>query len=276
MLKDILQKIYAGCLQIALPNLCFGCREPIDFPTIKNTDYNSEKGVSTSSSVTVADPLGKRTDPVFCQNCIQQLTSDTNLYCNRCLSNLPIGVISKRTYSDRCGQCRAVNYSFDGAFRFGIYDGMLREAILRMKSLSGESFAVQLGKLWIESKRDQFISLNPTVVIPTPLHWTRWWKRGYNQSETLAEQIAKEMKIPLQPNWVKRIRATRKQTTVSAKERRQNVKGSFAMKSDLSLSGQSIIIVDDVFTTGTTVNEIAKLLKDHKADKIWVAVLAHR
>ena len=111
--------------------------------------------------------------------------------------------------------------------------------------------------------------------MPVPLHWWRRWSRGFNQSELLAQAVARRLEIPCRPRWLRRIRHTPYQVGQTAAGRRDNVKNAFAARSRPELKGQAVLLIDDVLTTGSTASEAAKALKKAGAAKVWVAVLAH-
>jgi ComF family protein len=130
--------------------------------------------------------------------------------------------------------------------------------------------------LWARSAEARFREVKADVVIPIPLHWWRKWQRGYNQSEALAEAIAQRLGLSHESRWLKRIRHTPHQTNLTAVSRRDNLKGAFRVKRRVNLKGKSILLVDDVLTTGTTASEAARALMDAGAVRVVVAVLANR
>ena len=118
-------------------------------------------------------------------------------------------------------------------------------------------------------------AIGADTVIPVPLHWLRYWKRGYNQSEVLARGLAARLQLPCRTGWLRRIRNTPKQTAQTPAARRENVRGAFRTGRSADLSGRTILLVDDVLTTGSTCSEAARALRDAGAKNVMVAVLAH-
>jgi ComF family protein len=166
--------------------------------------------------------------------------------------------------------------AFDGAFRMATYDGLLRDVILRMKQWTGEDLAEVIGTLWAKCMADRLRPLTPDVVVPVPLHWLRRWRRGFNSCDTLASCLARELGIPCSTRSLRRIRATARQTEQqSASARRDNVKHCFQAICGDIVTGKTVLLVDDVLTTGSTANEAARALRLHKPKAIYVAVLAH-
>jgi predicted amidophosphoribosyltransferase len=144
-----------------------------------------------------------------------------------------------------------------------------------MKHTSGEGIAEVLGNLWAEHAGPQLRALGAGVVIPVPLHWWRRLARGYNQSETLARSLATALHLPCHPRWLRRVRATPKQTQQTPAGRWDNVRGSFRARPRAALRGVSVLLVDDVLTTGGTASEAARALRAAGAARVVVAVLAH-
>jgi ComF family protein len=165
--------------------------------------------------------------------------------------------------------------AFARAFRLGPYEGLLREIILRMKHAQGEGLAEVVGALWAKSSGPRLAEAAADVVIPVPLHWLRRWQRGHNQSEALAQALADRLGLPCRPGWLRRRRATPKQTSQAPSARRDNVRGAFQASARSGLQGKAVLLVDDVLTTGSTAHEAARALRQAGAARVVVAVLAH-
>jgi ComF family protein len=207
----------------------------------------------------------------FCIPCKTALTSDSQRTCPRCASTVgPFALIH-----DGCSMCRDEVFHFEGALRLGPYEGLLRELVLRMKHASGEGLAELLGSLWAEQSGPRLREIHADVVVPVPLHWWRRLARGYNQSEALAEALAAHLRLPCRPRWLRRARYSPRQTERTPAQRRENVRGVFRARPRPALRGQTILLVDDVLTTGSTVSEAARALRAAGAARVFVAVLAH-
>lgn len=207
----------------------------------------------------------------LCDSCQTDLTSDTSLTCPRCSST--VGPYSD--LSDGCDQCRKHNYHFDAAYRLGIYDGRLREAVLRIKHESGEALAEELGRVLPRLRSAGLNAHQLDAVVPVALHWLRRWSRGYNQSETLARTIADSLRLPFH-NWLMRIRPTPSQRAQTATARWENVRGAFRVRRGAPVQGKRILLVDDVLTTGATADAAALALRQAGAAQVVMAVLARR
>ncbi len=206
----------------------------------------------------------------FCASCRASLLNDEFPSCPRCAGT--IGPFVQATAG--CVHCRNETFAFDMAMRLGLYDNVLRDAVIRLKHHSGEVLAELLGELWVGRDLQRFQAIAADAIVPVPLHWWRRWRRGYNQSAALGRGIAKQLKIPCFPSWLRRLRNTPDQTTQSPGGRRQNVRGAFGSRRRAQLKGRTILLVDDVMTTGATANEAARALRAAGAARVAIAALA--
>jgi ComF family protein len=231
-----------GLLQLVYPNICWICQD---------RHVELREGV--------------------CGTCTQRLTSDPHSTCPRCSSTVGAFV----PLADGCANCRDEGYAFQAAVRLGPYEDLLRETILRMKSPAGRDLAEIVGTLWAQHVGERVRALGPTLVVPVPLHWSRHWRRGFNPSALLAHALAETLGLPCRPRLLRRCRRTAPQTRQSPAQRRLNVHNAFRAPTRLDLRGQTVLLVDDVLTTGATAHESARALRTAQPDRIIVAVLAH-
>jgi ComF family protein len=206
----------------------------------------------------------------FCSICRQGLFADPHSSCPRCAGTIgPFAAIE-----GRCQACREESFRFERAFRLGPYDGLLREVILLLKRQTGEGLAELLGECWAEHMAEELKVLHLDAIVPVPLHWLRRWRRGYNQSAALSYGIATRLGLPCRPAWLRRIRNTPQQTRQTIAGRKANVQGAFRASGGAAIKGQSLLLVDDVMTTGATAGEAARALLEGGASRVVVAVLA--
>ena len=116
-------------------------------------------------------------------------------------------------------------------------------------------------------KKEEF-SKGFDYIIPVPLYPSRKRERGYNQSRILAEEVSKTISVPLAEKVLIRKKKTKDQTHLSPEERERNVKGAFVVRANLTLQGKKVILVDDVITTGSTLKECARVLKEAGAREV--------
>jgi ComF family protein len=209
----------------------------------------------------------------LCPSCEQLLTTDPHPTCPRCSISLGPHVAQ----ADGCVHCREKTFAYDRALRLGAYEGLLREVIIRLKNSREETLAEIIGGVWARHLTPRLLELSPQAVVPVPLHWTRrYWERGFNQSEIMARCLGQSLQIPCYPYCIRRLRRTPRQTyQASAAARRDNVRGAFQARSRYNLAGKTVLLVDDVLTTGATANEAARALRALKPSRIVVVVLAH-
>jgi ComF family protein len=209
----------------------------------------------------------------LCPSCEHLLTTDPLPTCPRCSSSVGPHV----PLTDGCVHCREKTLAYDRALRLGPYEGLLREVIIRLKNSREETLAEIIGGIWARHLTPRLRDLSPHAVVPVPLHWTRrYWERGFNQSEILARCLGQSLQIPCYPYCIRRLRRTPRQTyLISEAARRDNVRGAFQARSQYSLAGKTVLLVDDVLTTGATANEAARALRVLKPSRIIVVVLAH-
>lgn len=178
----------------------------------------------------------------------------------------------------KCFACRQHQPSFESALCYGEYDGGLRELIHLLKYERVRSAASVLGRMLgeiISELKPQFGAEAP-LVIPVPLHGSKMRARGFNQSEMIARAAMKAAGLRSQVNTtaLERIRNTGTQTGLTRAQRQQNMRGAFAVIHASQVAGRDILLVDDVFTTGATVAECARVLKRAGAKRIFVATVA--
>lgn len=180
-----------------------------------------------------------------------------------------------------CGECQRLKPMFARAAAYGSYDGGLRELIHLLKYEQVRSAANVLGRMLGEA----VASLLPVageplpLVIPVPLHAAKLRQRGFNQSELIAQAALKSPALSgrglvLNNSILDRVRATESQTGLTRHQRRENVRGAFRIAHSGELAGREVLLVDDVFTTGTTVSECARVLRKAGATRVWVATVA--
>ncbi|TFG47772.1 MAG: ComF family protein, partial [Candidatus Brocadiia bacterium] len=172
-----------------------------------------------------------------------------------------------------CGQCQGMEIHFDGIARAGVYDKSLQRMILGFKLSGSIELDSMLGFLMRSAFEGSEFCGETDVIVPVPIHWTRRFWRGFNQAHVLSKFI-KGNGVKINTDLV-RIRRTKAQTVMaSAASRAKNVKGAFAVRYGHGFPGKRICLVDDIKTTGATLNECAKVLKEAGAAKVYAVVLA--
>src|SRR5436309_2740232 len=175
----------------------------------------------------------------FCPACRAALAADPHPTCRRCASTLGPNLPP----ADDCTRCRGESFHFERVLRLGPYEGLRRDAILRLKHARYDGLAEAVGGLWAAQTLDRLRDVKASAVVPVPLHWRRRWQRGYNQCDVLAAALAAALGLPCR-RWLRRVRDTPRQTDLSPTGRRDNVRGAFTATAPLR--GQTVALVDDV------------------------------
>lgn len=192
----------------------------------------------------------------ICPSCREQLRPISHPLCQVC--GIPfIGAGSDHP----CGDCLKKTPAFDVARAGFVYEGHCRELIHAFKYQNKHHLRRPLALLVLESLTEFTAAHRPDVIVPVPLHVKRLRSRGFNQAVLLGELLAVEWQLPLERRVLRRVRWTEPQISLSAEERRENVKGAFAVADKSAVAGKRVLIVDDVLTTGSTVEECSRMLK---------------
>lgn len=207
----------------------------------------------------------------LCESCEPHLTTDPHANCPRCSST----VGPHTDTSDGCAKCRMVTLRFSGVTRLGVYDGLLREAVLKIKQPGGDGLAETLGRVF-GLARGVLLKTTADVVIPVPLHWRRAWDRKHNQADGIARGLAAVLRLPVWRRVLWRVKHSPGQPASSREQRWANAAGAFRVAPWGRLTGMRVLLIDDVLTTGATADAAADALRRAGAAQVHVGVLAHR
>jgi ComF family protein len=203
----------------------------------------------------------------LCEICYRHLPRN-NQFCLQCGQIMAVDLAT----SAHCGQCISSSPAFDETFAPFIYQDEIKYLITSLKFGADYKNARLLGQLLAQHLPTHVEK--PELILPVPLHKSRYRERGFNQSIEIARTISKTMQIPIDLNSCQRQRNTTQQSALAAKQRKKNMKNAFVLKKPIS--AQHVVILDDVMTTGSTVNELAKVLKKAgvKRVDVWVCARA--
>ena len=222
--------------------------------------------------------------PSFCINCGTNICQSENHLCEKCWSELlactdgeyclgcGINVSQYGIVNNACPRCQANRFHFDRIIRCGIYDQALKKIILSFKFKDRTELALMLAMLANSALQGSGISSEIDFFVPVPIHWTRRLKRGYNQSTLIAKKLKHRTAI-INTDLV-RIRRTKAQMAITSPAgRARNVANAFAVRYGHNFENASVCLIDDIKTTGSTLNECAKSLKEAGAKKVIALVL---
>ncbi len=206
----------------------------------------------------------------FCPGCRRELLDASPSPCERC--GLPMGPFADHT--NGCYACRGRPLGFDRAIALGPYQGPIRDLCLRLKHEPNAWLAPWLVDVLLESNPLLRDLPSGTCVVPIPLHWRRYWERGYNQADALANALARRLRV--RRLWpLKRVEPTPPLVTLARTERLRIMHDAFRVKSSASatLKGRTILLVDDILTTGATCGAAARALKRAGAARVIAVVI---
>jgi ComF family protein len=225
-------------LDMLFPPLCMGCRAEVS-------------------------------QPGFCPACWDGITFLEGPGCRCC--GLPFAVALEA--DTLCAACLAKPPAFDSARAILAYDEKSRSAILALKHADRLDLVPGFSR-WL-SRSGSALLKDSDLVLPVPLHPWRLWRRRYNQSAELARRLARDWALAYDPGALTRTRSTASQGAMAgARARRRNVLAAFKVPDPVRVAGRRILLVDDVLTTGATVESCARALKRAGAERVHVLVLA--
>lgn len=207
----------------------------------------------------------------FCPDCLSKIRWIEPPFCIRC----GVPFLSPEVGDHHCGACLTGRKYFTMARAVGCYEGPFREAIHRWKYEERNSLTSFLGGKLVEGFWRYWNSNALDLLIPVPLHPIRLRERGFNQALLLVKELSRCTRIPYNTRLLRKKRPTTPQVHLSGREREGEVRGSFHISRTEEVQGRSILLVDDVYTTGATVNECSKILLRAGAKRVDVLTLAH-
>lgn len=234
-------QIYDSLLTVAYPQACNVCEQSVE----------------------------NLSDGVACRECWKKtrIFSGAETLCAKCGRLLHENLTNFQSF---CHQCDA--HFYDAASAVGVYEFALSASVLNLKR---EPFAAKKLKQLFISRFKNSAFRDTTKIIPVPLSKKRFSERGFNQAEVLAEILIGETAAKIdRENLVRRIHTPIHRAAMDNKEREKSVKNAFEIQAPRSVAGENILLVDDVFTSGATVSNCAKILKENGADKVYVLTVA--
>jgi ComF family protein len=241
----MLRRLINGLVDIVYPKTCLACKNKLESASIDN---------------------------LICAQCWAKIKRNAPPFCHSCGRHLEKSNFTKNV----CPSCLKAKLHFDRAFSPCAYTGVIKELIHAFKYNNRDYLGLPLSRLMIEFIREYNLPMGYLdFIIPIPLHKTRLREREFNQAQILAKFIAGEFKKEVLSDALLRLRHTKTQTDLETEERLLNVKGSFSVTNNKGIKGKSILLVDDVLTTGATSSEAAYALKGAGANIVFVLTLAN-
>ncbi len=210
--------------------------------------------------------LSENTLYSLCEQCLNELPFNTGKTCLRCDEPLT-------SASNYCLKCKSIVPYFKHNKSVFLYEGKIKSFVRGLKYDNKRYYATTLSNFLA----GEYVKLNKDfdVVIPVPLHTNRLKERGFNQSELLCKSLKDKLKLNVDTKILGKVVYTESQTHLTRQDREKNLHDSFKVIDKSKIKGKRVLLVDDVFTTGSTINECARTLKDAGAKEVCSLTLAH-
>lgn len=241
-MKKLLSEIARAGLNLVFPIYCQGCGTKLPY---HNRKY-------------------------LCRGCLEQIGFNRPPFCIRC--GRPLS--GEEDIKTLCPDCLNQSHYFERAWQCCQYQGLTKELIHKFKYERRLFLKGPLVELLDSFTRNYIDYKEIDAIIPVPLHRVKINRRGFNQAALLSEGLSRKLGVDFLISSLLKIKKTRPQANLNKMERLSNIKGAFRAKEDADLKGKRLLLIDDVFTTGTTADECSKVLTAAGAKAVWVLALA--
>jgi ComF family protein len=206
----------------------------------------------------------------LCSTCLEACRMVDEPFCLRC----GIPFVADVGESHLCGACIGSRPAYEAARAAALFEGPVRELIHRFKYNRRVHHRRPLAEIALRRLSPFVLETSADLMVPVPLHVKRLRQRGFNQAVLIGELLARKWRLPLVRNNLRRVRWTEPQINLSASERVANVKDAFMVADPAQVKGRRIILLDDVYTTGSTVSECSRVLHRAGAKEVFVITIA--
>lgn len=217
-----------------------------------------------------AEIIKRQAHHVFCSGCLEKISFITGSFCPIC--GTPF--LASPAGNHICGNCLESKPYYTEARAVAGFETVIMDAIHKFKYGRNISIGDALGSFMAGFSFPDFDFSEYSLLLPVPLHVERLRERGFNQSLLLAKKMGKKYKLPVSFSLLKRCKSTLSQTGLNRAEREKNIRGAFLVTDREKLTGENIILIDDVYTTGATVNECARVLIKAGTQKVAALTLS--
>lgn len=243
----------------------------LNWPSLQGLIRHATRWLLPATCAICHTPLTGDATPHFCDACWSTISLMPPSRCSRCDRPFPSPIATRYSPTHTCQSCATRPPSYTKAWTLYPYVPPLQEALCLYKYRGKVSLAPTLARLMI----DQLPPLEPVdLIMPIPLHSERLREREFNQSLLLADLIGQHLHCPVSYTNLLRIAPSHPQTTLSRKDRLRNLRKAFSLRHPDAVLKKGILLIDDVYTTGTTVNECAKTLRKAGSGDVYVLTLA--
>lgn len=280
--KGILKRFLDAFVTACFPRRCIACNAFLDVRVGDDHDRAhgvGEKGAGAGfSSIASFGASSGVVSTFLCRRCASGLTQVESPFCSKC------GLMFKSRKGENhvCGRCIEKPPHYRMARAAGVYEDAVKAMVLQLKYKGKTRMAPLLSGILYRTYLSFWKKGDVDIIVPVPLHLRRLRKRGFNQSFLLVKEWPgtgkanqqKPGRLKIETDLLKRTRQTPPQTGLSRKQRARNVQKAFALNPNMDVKGKWVLLVDDVLTTGATVNECARILVGNGAKRVDVLTLA--
>lgn len=225
-------------------------------------------GILFPERCAVCGNILKKGEAYICDGCKGRVAYISDPFCRICGRKMKV---KTETY---CNTCKTSARSFDRGVSVFVYDDLIRGSIHSFKYDNKRTNGIFYSSEVIRIYGGLIKSWNPDVFIPVPIHKSRYIKRGYNQSEIIATHISDYIGVPSRTDILYRIKKTAPQNNLNRVERGRNMQAAFAVNPSKLDKIKTVILIDDIFTTGSTLNGCASILKAAGVEKVYFICIA--
>lgn len=213
-------------------------------------------------------PMCQEISEGICSKCAGKVEYAESPYCFRC------GKPLEESEQEYCFDCTQHSHMFDQGRGLFLYQEPVKGSIHRIKYQNCREYLEYYACEMAKKLGADVLRWHPEVLLPIPMHPGKVRQRGYNQAELLAEKLGDYLDIPVNGNVLKKVRRTKEQKALTHQQRRNNLKGAFEINRDYldeygNLPWRNVLLTDDVYTTGSTMDAAAKVLKEHGVQQVY-------
>lgn len=220
--------------------------------------------------------------PRHCPLCNQVLTFGNEIVCKDCMKRqkqvippccMKCGKAIEDVTQEYCDDCCRISKSYKQGFPVFLYEGAIKNALYDFKYKNQREYGAFFAMCIMERYGKQWEKFQIEGLIPVPVHKSKKRQRGYNQAEVLADYLAKELCVPVYPNYLERIVNTNPQKELNDKIRMKNLKNAFKIGQN-TIKLKKVLLVDDIYTTGATIEACTKVLLEAGVEEVYYTSVA--
>lgn len=203
----------------------------------------------------------------ICERCRKEVRLIREPRCKKC------GKPVRYEEQEFCYDCQNTQHFYEQGRSLWLHKMPVSQSVYQFKYKNRRIFAEYYAAKMAEQFSDLIRQWEIEVIIPVPIHKSKWKKRGYNQAEVLANELSRRMHIPVESFAVRRVQKTDPLKTMNPQERKRALSRAFAVSADWKKK-KNVLLIDDIYTTGSTIDEIARILKKKGVQKVYFLTIS--